>query len=224
MNFTRGSIKKYFFKITILRGRQVTVRHIPWPFIRPKNVNFDRVSPGFPDYFHGNSQLMNRLILLGFFATITCGTAAQNLVRPCNAPACSQFDFWLGDWDLTWGDTSTGSNSVMKIMDSWVINENFNDPASHYRGMSWSKYDSANAVWKQTWVDNQGGYITLAGKFAAGEMVLYTEPGTAAGGKTVVSRMKFYNINAESFDWNWESTTDNVNWKVNWKIHYRRKR
>ena len=167
---------------------------------------------------------MNRWILLILFGLVYHAAIAQNLSRSCNSPGCSQFDFWLGDWNLTWGDTSKGTNSVMKILDGCVINENFNDPASQYRGMSWSKYDSAKATWKQTWVDNQGGYITLTGKFAAGEMVLYTEPSIAAGGKMVTMRMKFYNINPESFDWNWESSSDKVNWKVNWKIHYQRKK
>lgn len=42
-------------------------------------------------------------------------------------------------------------------------------------------------------------------------------------GKEITQRMVFYNISENTFDWNWESSTDNgENWKLNWKIKYSR--
>ena len=143
-------------------------------------------------------------------------------VHPCNAPECSQFDFWLGEWELTWNDTTKGTNSIKKILDGSVVSENFNDPGGHYQGMSWSMYNFQKRQWQQTWVDNQGGYIILTGNYNNGEMILSTQPVVSAQGKTIVSRMKFYHIQAASFDWNWESSTDNKTWNLNWKIHYQR--
>ena len=167
---------------------------------------------------------MQRLILFILIVIVSHTVLAQSTVHPCSAPECSQFDFWLGDWDLTWSDTAKGTNSVKKILGDCVINENFSDPASHYMGMSWSMYDQKKAEWKQTWVDNQGGYIVLTGKYSNGEMILSTQPTMSPQGKNVVSRMLFFHIKPDSFDWNWESSTDNITWKLNWQIHYQRKK
>lgn len=163
---------------------------------------------------------------ISFLVTITCWQAAsaQNLVTPCNAPECSQFDFWIGEWNLTWNDTSKGTNSIKKILNDCVINENFNDPATNYIGSSWSLYDLKRKEWKQTWVDNQNGYIVLTGNYNNGEMILSTAPAISAQGKKVTSRMVFFNIQPDSFDWRWEASSDDSPWKVNWLIHYRRKK
>jgi len=47
-----------------------------------------------------------------------------------------QFDFWLGEWDCTWGDDGKATNHIQRIMDNKVIQENFTNPA--LRGMSLS--------------------------------------------------------------------------------------
>lgn len=148
----------------------------------------------------------------------------QQNSSPCTSPESSQFDFWLGTWDLSWNDTSKGTNHIEKILESCVVQEFFNDPAGNFTGKSWSVYNPAAREWQQTWVDNQGGYIVLKGKFAGNRMTLSTSPIKTADGKTHVSRMIFYNIAKDSFDWNWEKSTDGGKvWIVNWKIHYVRK-
>jgi len=39
-----------------------------------------------------------------------------------------------------------------------------------------------------------------------------------------MTRMIFYNIKKDSFDWSWEASTDGgATWKSNWLIHYKRK-
>ncbi len=52
----------------------------------------------------------------------------------------TQFDFWLGDWNCTWGEDGKGTNRVLRIMDGKVIQENFSAP--DLQGMSVSVYDS----------------------------------------------------------------------------------
>lgn len=166
---------------------------------------------------------MMKLLVIVILAVMTsCGMIAQQKAHPCTSPGCSQFDFWLGEWDLTWNDTIKGTNSVKKILGGCVVNENFNNPAGHFAGMSWSVYDPSKSEWKQTWVDNQGGYIVLTGKYINDQMILSTAPRLSPQGKNIVSRMVFYHIKADSFDWNWESSTDNLTWDVNWQIHYQR--
>lgn len=52
--------------------------------------------------------------LLSTFIFLTA--KAQN-TKPCSAPEIKQFDFWVGDWNLTWADTMHGNNRIEKIMD-----------------------------------------------------------------------------------------------------------
>lgn len=169
---------------------------------------------------------MKRKIVFILLAIISSVAHAQsgNNQKPCSFPEASQFDFWLGDWELTWNDTSHGTNHVLKIMDGCTVNENFYDPAMKYSGSSWSVYNPQLKVWEQTWVDNQGGYIALTGSFENGMMTLTARPRKLPNGKEIVSRMVFYNISHDTFDWRWESTKDaGASWQPNWLIHYKRK-
>ena len=126
------------------------------------------------------------LVLIVFVCA--CSSLAQTSPRPaappvpCSEPQQKQFDFWLGDWDLTWpapnqAPAGHGTNSVKQIMDGCVVQENFSGGVSMpLRGMSVSRFDPRSGQWKQTWVDNQGGYIDLVGEFKDGQMVLSPTP------------------------------------------------
>lgn len=143
--------------------------------------------------------------------------------KPCTAPECSQFDFWLGDWRLTYNDTSHATNTITKEMNGCVIHEHFNDEVKLYHGESWSVYNPKTKLWQQTWVDDQGEYIVLTGTYSDGKMTLTTEPAMNNGVK-IINRMVFHNITKDSFDWEWEATIDEgKTWKNNWHIHYQRK-
>jgi hypothetical protein len=169
---------------------------------------------------------MKRFILAMILLVTVSFTWAQTqpAQKPCSSPEASQLDFWVGSWELTWNDTSKGSNTITKIMDGCTLHENFLDPVLNYRGESWSVYNPAAKMWQQTWVDNSGAYIALTGKFENNEMTLSTQPRKLPDGKEIISKMVFYNITAKSFDWRWEASTDSgTTWKPNWLIHYKRK-
>ncbi len=171
---------------------------------------------------------MHKLLYLFILKFILVGGYAQTAPPPpppCTAAEASQFDFWLGNWDLTWNDTSRGSNTVVKILGSCVLQENFHDPKVKYSGLSWSMYSPQRKVWQQTWVDNAGAYIALTGGMKDGKMILSTEPKAMADEKKMISRMVFSNITTDSFEWVWEASTDEgVTWVANWKILYKRKK
>jgi hypothetical protein len=192
-----------------------------------ENVNFRQPLCSGTGYFEFNLKNMQRLLFFMLFLLRVKPVPAQTngTQRPCRSPESSQFDFWVGDWELTWNDTSKGINSVKRVLDGCGIQENFSDPVNNFNGMSWSIYNPGTANWQQTWIDNQGGYIVLTGKFDKEEMILATKPVANTQGKMTISRMVFYNIKAGSFDWNWENSIDNGRtWKLNWKIHYKRKK
>ncbi len=163
------------------------------------------------------------LFVLSIF--IICFSAAgQSKQKPCSLMEAGQFDFWLGNWDLYSADTLTGTNNIQKLMDGCALQENFESRASGYSGKSWSMYNPQLKVWEQTWIDNQGSFIYLTGKFEQGKMTLTTAPRKIPNGKEMINRMVFHNIASDSFDWEWESTSDNGStWVNGWHIHYKRK-
>jgi hypothetical protein len=134
-----------------------------------------------------------------------------------------QFDFWLGEWDLTWAEGGKGTNTIERILDGKVIQESFDSaPSAQFKGMSFSVYNPALAKWQQTWVDNAGNYLDFIGGYVDGSMILARE--VAQADKTVVQRMVFYNIAETSLDWNWERSLDQgATWEILWQIHYQRK-
>ncbi len=168
---------------------------------------------------------MKKYLLSAVCAFILFSVNAQNNQKPCSAPEASQLDFWVGDWDLYSADTLTGNNTIYKVMDGCTVQENFSNARSGYLGKSWSVYSPLAKQWQQTWVDNEGGYIALTGKFEDGKMMLATGARKLPGGKEIISRMVYYNISKDSFDWDWQATTDaGATWNSNWKIHYVRKK
>ncbi len=137
-------------------------------------------------------------------------------------PEARQFDFWLGEWDLTWGDQQRGTNVITSVLNDQVILENFDgQPATPFAGMSISVFNRRTGQWQQTWVDNEAGYLDFVGEFKDGQMILQRT--AEADGRRFLQRMVWYNIEREQLDWNWErSDDDGETWQVVWKIHYTR--
>ena len=146
---------------------------------------------------------------------------------PCALPEARQFDFWIGNWQLTWknpdGSPGSGANRVESEMNGCVIHENFEGSgAQALIGKSYSVYSPRLKKWQQTWVDSSGGYLDLTGEFADGKMVLNRE-GILGNGKPGRQRMTFYNIAKDQFDWDWDTSEDGKTWTTRWRIHYTRK-
>ena len=171
--------------------------------------------------------MKNLKLSLLFLLTFSISLIAQSdNQKPCSSPQASQFDFWIGDWDLTWtdknGNTQKGTNSITKILNGCVIEENFK--GGSFIGRSLSVYNPNKKVWQQTWVDNSGGYLEFSGNLEKDQMILSREF-TTKENKKIKQRMVFYNISENELDWNWEkSTDDGKTWQLAWKIHYMRKK
>jgi hypothetical protein len=171
-------------------------------------------------------------IILVLLALTSLGAAQQNNAaqpKPCSEPEQKQLEFWVGEWDLTWpgnnpGETAHGTNSIKRILDGCIVQENFSGgDAMRLRGQSVSIFDIRGGKWKQTWVDNEGGYLDLVGEFKDGQMVLAREA-TRPDGTKALQRMVFKNITHSEFDWSWEGSKDGgKTWTVQWPIHYKRK-
>ncbi len=160
--------------------------------------------------------------------------AASPPPKPCEMPEGKQFDFWIGQWDLTWpegqvgsppGQPGKGTIEVKRILGDCIVQENFSDSATNYRGMSVSTYVPLLKLWRQTWVDSNGNYLVFTGQFKDGVMEWRSPEHKMADGTKILSRMVFKNITKNSLDWDWQASRDGgQTWKDKWNIHYTRRK
>ena len=152
----------------------------------------------------------------------------SSLAAPTSQPA-DLFDFWLGDWNVTWtkpdGSVGKARNHVARILDGNVIEERFetdpSEPPPLLNGRSLSVRDPAG-LWHQAWADNQGGFFALTGS-ADGDKRLFSTALVPAGEQVKGQRMVFHHISRDAFTWDWEGTTDGgKTWKLLWQLDYKR--
>ncbi len=77
------------------------------------------------------------------------------------------FDFWVGDWTVY--DTSgkiIGTNKVVKLQDSCVLQENWKASNKSNTGTSYNFFDSSNNTWNQVWISNTGNVLNLKGNLS----------------------------------------------------------
>lgn len=103
-------------------------------------------------------------VLLLWVALLMEGTLMAQ--APCSTPAHSQFDFWVGDWEVysTAGDTIVGHNKINKILGGCVVEENWTG-GSGFQGKSFNTYNVQDSTWNQVWVDMGGATYHFKGKF-----------------------------------------------------------
>ena len=137
----------------------------------------------------------------------------------------SELDFWPGDWDATW-DGGHGTNHIERAFGGRVLHERFfaapePDGTGALHGESWSVFDPARGLWRQTWVDDAGSYLDLVGDRVDGWFAFVRDaPELGDGGR---QRMVFRDVEADRFRWTWELSEDvGETWEVRWAIDYRR--
>ena len=101
--------------------------------------------------------------------------------------------------------------------DGRVIREAFDGSADGLIGASISLYDEAARCWRQSWGDSQGSWFDLRGGVRDGGFELHTE----AGADGFVRRMRFDQIQPDSFRWTWARSAGGE-WEPMWTISYRR--
>jgi hypothetical protein len=101
----------------------------------------------------------------------------------CDAPAYRQFDFWIGDWDVTSGEQTAGTNSIHPVHGGCALQENWQGAGpGGISGSSFNIYDRASSKWHQTWVDAEGTLLQLDGGLVDGAMVLSGSRPARTGG------------------------------------------
>jgi len=116
-----------------------------------------------------NIAICCTLIAIAFQSAVSKGTSAA----PCDSPEHHQFDFWIGDWDVSDADAikEVARVKVERILDGCALHELYMD-TSGLKGESFSIYDETANLWHQTWVTNRGRVLVVEGKLQGGVIVL----------------------------------------------------
>ena len=110
---------------------------------------------------------------------VVLGGAAEAAAKPCASPEHRQFDFWVGDWDVTRPDGHiAGHNRITPILGGCALREEWTG-AQGNQGTSLNAYDGDSHRWRQTWVDQGGTVLLLAGRLEDGKMILQSGEGAS---------------------------------------------
>ena len=145
-----------------------------------------------------------------------CTSGAQAAApAPCAGPEAMQFDFWIGDWDVSSPDGKPAGTNRIERLYGCVLHESWSGSNGKVLGQSLNRWDADRGVWHQTWVDNQGGLLLLEGRFAEGAMTL--DDATVPGRKdpNALNRVR-WSVNADgSVRQLWSASGDGgKTWKV----------
>ena len=99
--------------------------------------------------------------------------SAQSPAPPaCTAAEHRQFDFWLGEWNVTVPNgNAAGVNRITSINGGCALREEWTG-ARGFTGTSINAYDASSGRWHQTWIGSDGVLLLLDGAFRDGTMEL----------------------------------------------------
>ena len=131
---------------------------------------------------------------------------AERAVHPCRTGPSRQFDFWLGDWDVTAFGTPAGTNRVVSEVDGCVVAEYWMG-AGGVPGWSLNMYDSETNSWHQHWVAAGGLNLFLTGSLQ-GKSIVIAGPRQQPNGATVIDRIAYTPLPGGEVRQFWDISSD----------------
>ncbi len=148
---------------------------------------------------------------------------AERNANPCGQAEHQQFNFWVGEWEVTSGGKPVAQSSIQQIVGSCVIFENYSD-GSGMVGKSFNFYDSTLKKWRQTWVDNGGNVSEFSGEYKDGAM-RYEGESHRRDGQRILRRMTVSPASEDRVRQHSEFSLDGgQTWKTNYDFLYVRKK
>ena len=136
----------------------------------------------------------------------------------------SQFNFWIGEWDVfKYGtDTLVGYSQIESILNGLVIKETYKSSQYAFEGTSLSKYNQINGQWEQYWVDNSGTTLHIKGAYSNKKMTLSNTEKRTEG--TFHNRLTWTDLEGKAVRQMWEQSNDGEKWVVVFDGHYKPKK
>jgi hypothetical protein len=144
----------------------------------------------------------------------------------CTGAESRQFDFWVGEWDVTTSGTNVlVAESTITMDDQGCDILEFWRPFTGAHGHSINAYDSSDRKWHQMWVDATGRVTPYAGTFHDGVMYLDNlgppPPGAPAN---LRRRMNFQQLDPNTVrQWGERFDEHTQSWAIAWDLTYHRR-
>jgi hypothetical protein len=155
-------------------------------------------------------------------AQSTSGTSPS---PPCSRPEHRQFDFWVGEWDVSRPDGApAGTNRIRAVHGGCALQEEWRGRTG-YTGSSLNAFDATTGRWHQTWIGSDGVLLRLDGGMKEGSMELSGST-TGANGTRTLHRIRWtpHGGAPARVRQLWESSTDGGRtWAVVFDGAYTRK-
>lgn len=128
---------------------------------------------------------------------------------PCTSTEHRQFDFWLGDWDVTTPDGKlAGRNQITRIAGGCALHEHWVGRGG-FTGQSLNAWNPRTRRWQQTWLDSSGARLDLEGSWREGAMELEgREPNPERAGTTLRHRIRWTPNADGSVRQHWQTSED----------------
>jgi hypothetical protein len=176
----------------------------------------------------GSFRALGRLqMLLGlgvaFALTSSLAVAADRSSCATNA-ATRTFDFWLGDWVVSYqGAAGNSASTVALSLDQCLFVETWGDGKGH-NGESAFAYSPDDRTWHGLFADNRGrAHVFVEGKVTDGEAE-FLGPSRGEKGESILTRMKVSRVSADKLKQTWEKSADSgKTWTVEFALDYTRR-
>src|SRR5918992_981455 len=129
---------------------------------------------------------MRSSLLVFLFIPVALGaqSTAARPQAPCSRPEHRQFDFWVGEWDVTTPDgRQAGTNRIRLVHGGCALHEEWSG-TSGFSGASLNAFDASTGRWHQTWIGSDGVLLQLDGGLKDGTMELSGATVGAGGAET----------------------------------------
>lgn len=168
-------------------------------------------------------------------ATMTSLAAAQPVPeaeeqarssKACTAPGYRQFDFWVGEWEVTPNGTDkiVAHSLIESLYGGCAIRENWM-PLTREDGGSLNSFLPALGVWRQIWTDSQGSWNVFEGGRVGDAMVLLGHRlGNDPKDSAILARMTFTPLEDGSVRQHGEHSSDfGQTWQTSYDFIYRKR-
>ena len=173
--------------------------------------------------------MKTKFVLASLLLALACPLRGQTTPPP-PAPVNHDFDFWIGDWEVTTPDGKpAGTNRIEAVAGGRALYENWEGaPSANGQpggsGKSLNAFNAAKNQWQQFWVGSGGNVLELTGALADGRMVLTGER-KLRDGRTVVNRITWTPNADGTVRQFWEQSFDaGQTWTTAFDGRYRKKK
>jgi hypothetical protein len=152
------------------------------------------------------SGLATILLGVGAGPTGSAAQAARAAPPKCDGPEYRQFDFWVGDWNVTTAAGRAGTNLVTLEESGCLVHEHWRG-ARGGTGQSFNFFDRADHRWHQVWVSSTGSVLRLTGK-SQDDRLVFTGERAGPEGTAVRDRLTFFRNADGTVRQLWETSSD----------------